>query len=117
MVQAAVADFGFVDILIHNAGLASRGRNVAETDPAELARVVATHAFGPHYLSKLVLPTQGGYTNNYFITNSYDTTYHKIDAKVTFNPGPRLNLNGRLGFLPSWERTQGAKRERLQASH
>ena len=58
-------------------------------------------------LSKLVLPTQAGYTNNYFITNSYDTTYHKIDAKLTFNPGPRLNLNGRLGFLPSWERTQG----------
>ena len=58
-------------------------------------------------LSKLVLPTQAGFTNNYFVVNGYDTTYHKIDAKLTFNPGPRLNLNGRLGFLPSWERSLG----------
>ena len=58
-------------------------------------------------LSKLVMPTQPGYTNNYFVTNGYDTTYHKVDAKVTYNPGPKLNLNGRLGFLPSWERSLG----------
>jgi hypothetical protein len=58
-------------------------------------------------LAKLVLPTGPGYTNNYFVVNGYDTTYHKIDAKITYNPGPRLNLNGRLGFLPSWERSLG----------
>jgi hypothetical protein len=58
-------------------------------------------------LSKLVLPTQGGYTNNYFVVNGYDTTYHKIDAKITYNPGPKLNLNARMGFLPSWERSLG----------
>ena len=58
-------------------------------------------------LSKLVLPTQPGYTNNYFVVNGYDTTYHKIDAKVTYNPGPKLNLNARMGFLPSWERSLG----------
>lgn len=58
-------------------------------------------------LAKLVQPTQPGYTNNYFVTNAYDTTYHKIDGKLTFNPGPRLNLNARVGFLPSWERSAG----------
>ncbi len=58
-------------------------------------------------LAKLVLPTQAGYQNNYFVTNGYDTTYHKIDAKVTYNPGPKLNLNARMGFLPSWERSLG----------
>jgi len=57
MVQAVVADFGHVDILVNNAGLASRGHSVADTDPAELERVVRTHAFGPHFLSKLVLPS------------------------------------------------------------
>ena len=57
MVQAVLADFGHVDILINNAGLASRGQSVADTDPAELERVVRTHAFGPHFLSKLVLPS------------------------------------------------------------
>ena len=58
-------------------------------------------------LSKLVLPAQAGYTNNYFVVNGYDTTYHKIDAKITYNPGPKLNLNARMGFLPSWERSLG----------
>src|SRR5687768_6829770 len=58
-------------------------------------------------LSKLILPTEPGYTNNYFVVNGYDTTYHKIDAKITYNPGPKLNLNGRIGFLPSWERSLG----------
>jgi NAD(P)-dependent dehydrogenase (short-subunit alcohol dehydrogenase family) len=57
MVKQVLADFGYVDILINNAGLASRGQSVADTDPAELERVVRTHALGPHYLSKLVLPS------------------------------------------------------------
>ena len=57
MVQAVLADFGHVDILINNAGLASRGQSVADTDPIELERVVRTHAFGPHFLAKLLLPS------------------------------------------------------------
>jgi NAD(P)-dependent dehydrogenase (short-subunit alcohol dehydrogenase family) len=56
MVEQVLADFGHVDILINNAGIASRGQSVVDTDPAEMERVVRTHAFGPHYLSKLVLP-------------------------------------------------------------
>lgn len=57
MVQAVVADHGFVDILVCNAGIASRGQAVADTDPAELTRVVATHAFGAHHAARLVLPS------------------------------------------------------------
>lgn len=57
MVQAILADLGHIDILVNNAGIASRGNSVADTDPAEMERVVRTHAFGPHYLSKLVLPS------------------------------------------------------------
>lgn len=56
MVAAVEADLGAVGILVNNAGIASRGQTVADTDPAEMRRVVSTHAFGPHYLSKLVLP-------------------------------------------------------------
>ena len=56
MVEQVLKDFGHIDILINNAGIASRGQGVADTDPAEMERVVRTHAFGPHYLSKLVLP-------------------------------------------------------------
>ncbi len=55
MVEQVLADFGHIDILINNAGIASRGNSVFDTDPAEMERVVRPHAFGPHYLSKLVL--------------------------------------------------------------
>jgi NAD(P)-dependent dehydrogenase (short-subunit alcohol dehydrogenase family) len=57
MVAAVLADLGHVDVLVHNAGIASRGRSVAETEPEELERVVRVHAFGPHFLTKLVLPS------------------------------------------------------------
>ena len=49
MVDAVVADFGYVDLLVCNAGIASRGRSVADTDPDEMERVVRVHAFGAHH--------------------------------------------------------------------
>lgn len=57
MVEAVLGDFGAVDILVNNGGIASRGNSVVDTDPAELDRVVRTHAIGPHLLCKLVLPS------------------------------------------------------------
>ncbi len=57
LVEAAVADFGFVDILVNNAGIASRGQSVEKTDPAELERVLRIHALAPHRLCQLVLPS------------------------------------------------------------
>jgi len=56
MVADVLKDFGSISILVNNAGIASRGNAVADTDPAEMERVVRVHAFGPHYLSKLVIP-------------------------------------------------------------
>jgi NAD(P)-dependent dehydrogenase (short-subunit alcohol dehydrogenase family) len=57
MVRAILEDFGHIDILVNNAGIASRGNSVHDTDPAEMERVVRTHAFGAFYCSKLVLPS------------------------------------------------------------
>jgi 3-oxoacyl-[acyl-carrier protein] reductase len=57
MVDAVVGDFGVVDILVNNGGIASRGHAVADTDPSEVERVVGVHAFGAHHLCRLVLPT------------------------------------------------------------
>lgn len=56
MVEAVVRDFGSIGILVNNAGIASRGLSVADTEPRELERLLRVHAFAPHYLSKLVLP-------------------------------------------------------------
>lgn len=47
---------GPVSILVNNAGIASRGQTVADTDPAEMSRVLAVHALGPFYMSKAILP-------------------------------------------------------------
>jgi 3-oxoacyl-[acyl-carrier protein] reductase len=57
MVDAVLDDFGFVDLLVANAGIASRGNTVADTDPAEVSRVLATHAVSAHHLARLVLPS------------------------------------------------------------
>lgn len=56
MIEAVVADFGGLDILIHNAGIASRGRSIADTDPTEPLRLLATHAIGGHHLASLAAP-------------------------------------------------------------
>jgi len=56
MVEQIDADLGTVDLLVCNAGIASRGRSVAETDPDELVRVLHTHAVGAHHACRLVVP-------------------------------------------------------------
>jgi NAD(P)-dependent dehydrogenase (short-subunit alcohol dehydrogenase family) len=56
MVEAVAGTFGGINILVNNAGIASRGNTVADTSPAEFERVMQVHAFAPFYLSKLVLP-------------------------------------------------------------
>ena len=56
MVSEVLADFGRVDIFVHSAGIASRGRTVVETDPAEIERLWRTHAFAAFAISKLVVP-------------------------------------------------------------
>jgi 3-oxoacyl-[acyl-carrier protein] reductase len=56
MVAAVAAEFGSPDIVVNCAGVASRGRPVADTDPAELTRLMAVNAFGPHRLAQLVIP-------------------------------------------------------------
>jgi NAD(P)-dependent dehydrogenase (short-subunit alcohol dehydrogenase family) len=56
VVEAAVADLGGLDLLVSNAGIASRGRTVVDTDAAELEKVLRVHALGPHELCRLALP-------------------------------------------------------------
>jgi NAD(P)-dependent dehydrogenase (short-subunit alcohol dehydrogenase family) len=57
VVGQTLAKFGGVDVLVCNAGIASRGRAVVDTDPDEMINVVSTHAFGAHHLARLCLPS------------------------------------------------------------
>ena len=56
MVATVVAELGGLDILVHNAGVASRGHAVADTHPDEVLRLLNIHAIGPHHLSRLAIP-------------------------------------------------------------
>jgi Carboxypeptidase regulatory-like domain/TonB dependent receptor/TonB-dependent Receptor Plug Domain len=52
-------------------------------------------------------PTLPGNANNYFSRPNYDSNFHKIDSKVTWNASNRLNLNGRFSYLPDHEHATG----------
>ncbi|MFI6869254.1 SDR family NAD(P)-dependent oxidoreductase [Nocardia sp. NPDC050406] len=60
MVEQVVAELGAIDILVHNAGIASRGNTVADTPVAEVEKLLGVHAIGPHHLTGLVLPSMRG---------------------------------------------------------
>lgn len=87
MVGQVLADFGHVDILVNNAGLASRGQSVADTDPAELERVVRTHALGPHFLCKLVLPSMRRRPRGDIVMISSVATQHHSALGAPYNMG------------------------------
>jgi len=56
MADAIVQQFGSIDILVSNAGIASRGRLVADTDIEEVRRVLETHAIGAFNCCHAALP-------------------------------------------------------------
>lgn len=56
LAESVLADFGHVDILVHSAGIASRGMTVADTDPAEIDRLFRVHALAAFVLCKQLVP-------------------------------------------------------------
>src|ERR1700761_9736919 len=56
LADESAAPFGPPDILVANAGVASRGLCVAETGPDELDRVMTTNALGVHRLINRLVP-------------------------------------------------------------
>jgi 3-oxoacyl-[acyl-carrier protein] reductase len=60
LADAAIAELGPVDLLVCNAGIASRGLPVIDTDHTEVQRVMATHALSAHRLISRLLPGMRG---------------------------------------------------------
>jgi NAD(P)-dependent dehydrogenase (short-subunit alcohol dehydrogenase family) len=56
LAREVLADFGAVHVLVNNAGIASRGRPVVDTDPAEPERLFGVHVMGPFHLAQALLP-------------------------------------------------------------
>jgi hypothetical protein len=65
------------------------------------------NAVSRNILARLPLPTLPGNSNNYFATPEFNVDYHKIDSKITWNASNRLNLNGRISYLPASELAAG----------
>ncbi|WP_236735411.1 SDR family NAD(P)-dependent oxidoreductase [Mycolicibacterium peregrinum] len=56
MVQAVRADLGPVDIVVSNAGTASKGQSVGDTPGADFLSLLQVHTLGPIHLIQRVLP-------------------------------------------------------------
>lgn len=87
MVSHVERDFGLVDILVCNAGVASRGRAVADTDPEEVVRLVTTHAIGPHHLARCVLPSMRSRLRGDIVMISSVATSHMSANGAPYNMG------------------------------
>lgn len=55
-VDETIERFGAFQVLVSNGGIASRGRQIVDTEADELQRVMATHALGPHHLFSVAVP-------------------------------------------------------------
>ncbi len=106
MVQAAVAEFGYVDILVNNAGLASRGLSVADTDPGELDRVLRTHAVGAWACSKFVLPSMREQPRGDIVMISSAATLHFAGYSAPYNMA-KAALEALAATLAKEERRHG----------
>jgi 3-oxoacyl-[acyl-carrier protein] reductase len=78
MVAETVAALGGLNILVHNAGVASRGNAVVHSDPDELVKVLGVHAIGPHHLSREAIPhLREGERGDIVFISSIATRHHQ----------------------------------------
>jgi 3-oxoacyl-[acyl-carrier protein] reductase len=87
MVDRVAGELGPISILVNNAGQASRGRSVADTDPDEAGRLLATHAVGPHHLCRLVLPHMRACDRGDIVFISSVATDHMAGNGAPYNMG------------------------------
>lgn len=106
MVAEVVRDFGFVDILVCNAGVASRGRAVADTDPEEVVRLITTHAIGPHHLARSVLPSMRTRRRGDIVMVSSVATTHMSANGAPYNMG-KAAMEALASTLAKEERPHG----------
>ncbi len=106
MVADVLDDFGFVDLLVANAGIASRGNAVADTDPGEVARLIATHAISAHHLARLVLPSMRQRSRGDIVMISSVATSHMAPFGAPYNMA-KAALEALAATLAKEERGNG----------
>ncbi|MEY2430449.1 MAG: hypothetical protein QOC92_174 [Acidimicrobiaceae bacterium] len=106
LADVAIEALGPIDILINNAGIASRGNTVAKTDPEEVERVIRTHAIGPHWLCGLIVPGMRTRPRGDIVFISSAATRGNAAASAPYNMGKHAMES--LAFtLAKEERSKG----------
>jgi NAD(P)-dependent dehydrogenase (short-subunit alcohol dehydrogenase family) len=81
----ALEEFGPIDLLVHNAGIASRGLDVARTEPAEIERLFRTHALGAFVLCKHIVPQMREHERGDVVMISSVATSHLAANSSPYN--------------------------------
>lgn len=103
---AALSDFGHVDILVHSAGIASRGLPVSDTDPEEIERLFRVHALAAFVLCKHLVPQMRARPRGDVVLISSAATVHWGPFSSPYNMGKAaLEALGRT--LAKEERANG----------
>jgi NAD(P)-dependent dehydrogenase (short-subunit alcohol dehydrogenase family) len=100
--------FGRFDVLVSNGGIASRGRAITDTEPAELQLVMATHALGPHHLCSVAVPhLRTNDRADIVVVSSVATLHHGANG-APYNMG-KAALEALALTLAKEERTNGIR--------
>ena len=65
------------------------------------------HPISRALLDKLVLPTSDASRDNYYARDNFESNMGKIDTKITYTPGNKLNLNVRTSWLGNKQNSHG----------
>lgn len=108
MTEAVRSDLGEVDILVSNAGTASRGRAVADTEPDEYLRLMAVHALGPLALIRSLLPAMRTRPRADIVVVSSAITSHAPPFSAPYTMA-KAALEAAARTLAREERTNGIR--------
>src|SRR3954462_9913537 len=85
LADAALEAYGRWEIVANNAGIASRGNTVVDTDPAELQRLMVTHAFSAARLAQRLLPQMRERRRGHIVMNSSSEVAHMRAGGAPYN--------------------------------
>jgi NAD(P)-dependent dehydrogenase (short-subunit alcohol dehydrogenase family) len=108
LAETVLADFGPVDLLVHSAGIASRGQTVTGTDPGEVERLFRTHALGAFVLTKHLVPGMRARERGDVVMISSAATTYMAGSSAPYNMA-KAALEALAWTLAKEERRNGIR--------
>jgi NAD(P)-dependent dehydrogenase (short-subunit alcohol dehydrogenase family) len=106
LARDALRDFGHVDILVHSAGIASRGLPVVDTEPEEVERLFRVNALGAFVLCKHLIPQMRSLPRGDVVLISSAATVYWGPCSSPYNIG-KAGLEALAHTLAKEERAHG----------